>query len=91
MFDSQDVYKRQVQSYFDNPNTFAEVLILLLPLVLERTGYLASLRAQGFEGLTRIENVEELGSNIAKYCQENEEPTLEGFLEEVALYTDIDD
>ena len=63
----------------------------LLPLVLERTGYLASLRAQGFEGLTRIENVEELGSNIAKYCQENQEPTLEGFLEEVALYTDIDD
>ena len=62
----------------------------LLPVVLEKTGYLAALRALGYEGLTRIENVEELGSNIAKYCAENVEPTLSGFLEEVALFTDLD-
>ena len=29
-------------------------------------------------------------SNIVKYCEENPEGSLAGFLEEVALYTDID-
>ncbi len=62
----------------------------LLPVLLEKTGYLAALRSMGYEGLTKIENVEELGSNIAKYCEENVEPTLSGFLEEVALFTDLD-
>lgn len=58
--------------------------------VLKKTGYLDSLIALGDEGLTRIENVKELGSNIKKYCEENENPTLFGFLEETALLTDID-
>ena len=59
-------------------------------MLLERSGYLESLRTQGFEGQTRIENIEELGSSIIKYSQETETPTLSGFLEEVALYTDLD-
>ncbi|MBQ8917961.1 MAG: UvrD-helicase domain-containing protein, partial [Oscillospiraceae bacterium] len=59
-------------------------------LLLEESGYLQSLKAQGFEGQTRVENIEELGSTIAKYEEETEEPTLAGFLEEVALYTDLD-
>ncbi|MBC8569891.1 ATP-dependent helicase [Zongyangia hominis] len=58
--------------------------------VLEKTGYRIMLEAQGDEGRTRLENVEELRSNIVKYCQENEEPTLSGFLEEISLYTDLD-
>ena len=58
--------------------------------VLKKTGYVDSLIALGDEGLTRIENVKELGSNIKKYCEENENPTLFGFLEETALLTDID-
>ncbi len=58
--------------------------------VINKTGYMDYLRLQGDEGLTRIENVEELGSNIKKYCEENEEATLFGFLEEVSLLTDID-
>ncbi|MBP1558203.1 MAG: UvrD-helicase domain-containing protein [Oscillospiraceae bacterium] len=59
-------------------------------LLLEESGYLQALKAQGFEGQTRVENIEELGSTIAKYEEETEEPTLAGFLEEVALYTDLD-
>ncbi len=62
----------------------------LLDLVLEKTGYLTYLRAQGEEGKTRLENVEELKSNMVTYEQENEDATLSGFLEEVALYTDMD-
>ena len=58
--------------------------------VLEKTGYLNALRLQGDEGLDRIENVKELKTSMALYEAEQEEPTLSGFLEEVALVTDID-
>ena len=62
----------------------------LFDQLVERTGYRMYLEAQGEEGKTRLENVNELKSNIIKYVQENEEPSLAGFLEEVALYTDLD-
>jgi len=62
----------------------------LLDSLLERSGYLHMLEAQGFEGVGRLENIMELKSNIMKYQQENEEPSLAGFLEEIALYTDLD-
>lgn len=58
--------------------------------VMEKTGYMTALIAQGEEGKTRIENVKELKSILVKYEEENESPTLSGFLEEVALYTDLD-
>ena len=39
----------------------------------------------------RMANVNELGANIQRYIQENpEEPTLDSFLEDVALMSDID-
>lgn len=62
----------------------------LFDSILEKTGYLASLRAQGETEQARIENLGELKSNIQHFMQENEEPSLGGFLEEIALYTDID-
>ena len=46
--------------------------------------------AEGKEGTDRLENVKELASSIAQYEKENEQPTLSGFLEEVALISDID-
>ena len=55
----------------------------------ERTGYLDMLRAQGTEGEARIENIGELKTNLMKY-EEAAEQELSGFLEEVALYTDLD-
>lgn len=63
----------------------------LLDRVVEETGYAAMLKAQGDEGATRMENIGELKSTMMKYQQENPEATLEGFLEEIALYTDLDD
>lgn len=70
----------------------AETLPLeeLLDALLEESGYLRMLEAQGIEGAGRLENVMELKSNMVKYSQEAEEPTLSGFLEEIALYTDLD-
>jgi len=60
-------------------------------LVLEKTGYLAMLEAKkDIESMTRAENVQELKSSIVNYVKDNDSPTLTGFLEEVALFTDID-
>ncbi len=59
--------------------------------VLEKTGYLADLQRQNSEEANgRIDNVMELKSNIADYCQRTEHPTLAGFLEEISLITDVD-
>ena len=60
--------------------------------LLEKTGYEAMLREKKTdENLTRLENVSELKSNITAYMKENEEDaSLAGFLDEIALYTDID-
>ena len=58
--------------------------------VLEETGYLKMLESQLPESQPRIENVQELKSNILAYVDGAEEPSLAGFLEEVALYTDLD-
>ncbi len=67
-----------------------EPLSTLLDEVMSRTGYHLYLLAQGFEGQTRLENIEELKSTMVKFEEENEDGDLSQFLEEVALYTDMD-
>ena len=63
----------------------------LYDLVLEKTGYRAMLESSDDqENVTRLENVMELKSNIVTYLKENEGGDLNGFLAEVALFTDID-
>lgn len=57
---------------------------------IERSGYLAMLQAAGKSELDRIENVEELVSMAVEYEKANEDATLYGFLEEIALISDID-
>ncbi len=42
------------------------------------------------ESRGRLENIGELKTTILKYMEETEEPSLSGFLEEIALYTDLD-
>ena len=59
--------------------------------VLRRTGYLEMLENKGdLESQTRADNVRELRSSIVNYVESAEQPTLAGFLEEVALFTDIE-
>ena len=59
--------------------------------VMLQTGYLEALKAKETqEAQGRIENTMELKSNIADFMSRQEQPTLEGFLEEVSLFTDID-
>ena len=60
--------------------------------VLERSGYVAMLEGKPTEeNKTRLENVRELKSSINSYVENAEIPTLAGFLEEIALYTDIEE
>jgi DNA helicase-2/ATP-dependent DNA helicase PcrA len=59
--------------------------------VMERTGYARMLEMKPTEeNKTRLENIKELKSSIHTYMEQSDEPTLAGFLEEVSLYTDID-
>ncbi len=59
--------------------------------VCVETGYADALIAKGDEqSKTRLENINELKSTILAYENENENPSLNGFLDEVALYTDLD-
>ncbi len=64
----------------------------LLKEIIEETGYVRELEADGSEeALARIENIDELISKVTAYEEGEENPTLSGFLEEVALVADIDD
>ncbi len=66
----------------------------LMNQTIEMTGYVDLLREEGTEEAeARIENIDELLSKIVDYedsCGEDETPSLSGFLEEVALVSDID-
>ena len=63
----------------------------LLEEVIEETGYVKELEAEGTdEANARIENINELISKVVAYEEGEEHPTLSGFLEEVALVADID-
>ncbi len=58
--------------------------------VLTKTGYMSSLESDKETAEERKQNVMELLANLVRYMEENEGGTLSGFLEEVALMTDID-
>ena len=60
--------------------------------LLNRTGYATMLEAKPTEeNKNKLENVRELKSSIVAYVQNAEYPSLAGFLEEIALYTDIEE
>ncbi len=66
------------------PDFYEELMI--------RSGYIAMLESKPTEeNKTRLENIRELKSSIIAYVQNAEAPSLAGFLEEIALYTDIEE
>ena len=63
----------------------------LYNLILEHTEYENYLRTEKENADVRIENIEELASNIIKFEEDyGEEADLSAFLEEISLMTDID-
>ena len=65
-------------------------LDVLFDAVLDRSGYRQMLIDAGAEEADRLENLDEFKSGILEYMEENESPTLTGFLEETALVADVD-
>ena len=63
----------------------------LYNLILEHTNYESYLRTEKENAEVRIENIEELSSNIIKFEEDyGDEADLSAFLEEISLMTDID-
>ena len=63
--------------------------------VIELTGYKAMLEADAAKGhedaADRLQNLGQLVNNVKNYCdQQGEEASLEGYLEDIALISDID-
>ncbi len=76
----------------------AQLLVAGMPLpefyeeLMHRTGYVQMLQEKPTEeNKTRLENVRELKSSILSYVENDPDPTLAGFLEEIALYTDLEE
>ncbi len=63
--------------------------------VFNETGYIAMLResedANKAENLARIENIGSFINGVTEFVDTNEDPTLENFLNHVALLTDLDE
>ena len=81
---------RSLMDAADDPECSLEELY---QLVLEKTDYLTYLKTDSEMSQTaeeRIENINELSSNLIQYEEVNEDATLSGFLEEVSLMTDLD-
>lgn len=67
-------------------------LVKLVESVIKKSGYEKSLIDEAtIEAQTRLENLDELISAVSEYESSTDEPSLQGFLEKVALYSDIDE
>ncbi|MBE6935170.1 MAG: ATP-dependent DNA helicase PcrA [Ruminococcaceae bacterium] len=92
-FDRAAAPMEQFAQMLEELRVMAETMPLdeFYDVLLERSTYKEALERKGDpESLGRLENVMELKSNIVDYMRTHETPSLEGFLEETALFTDID-
>ena len=81
------LFIQSMRTKFQNGYTLTQLMLD----ILETTGYVEELEAEGTEeAQARIENIDELITKISSYEEGEEHPTLSGFLEEVALVADID-
>ena len=62
----------------------------LFDYAMKESGYVDSLMLDAETATDRLANINELSNNLQRYTEENDEATLTGFLEEVALMTDLD-
>lgn len=58
--------------------------------ILEETDYVNALRSEPEKFEDRVQNLNELSATLTRFSEENPEGTLNDYLEEVALLTDID-
>ena len=84
-------FTAQIEDFRDRIQEEAYSIHDLIEDVLDETGYLKELEAEGeIEYQTRLENIEELINKAVSFEGDHEHPDLNEFLEEVALVADID-
>lgn len=80
-----------ISSFIDANNDPEVHLDKLLEMVIDKTGYRTNMILYDEKSQERLENLQELASSMIRYEQDNgEEASLGGFLEDVALITDVD-
>lgn len=84
-------FSKMIDGLIEAADSGDYTLAELYDLVLEHTDYKNYLRAEKENADERIDNVDELMSNIIKFEEDyGDEATLSAFLEEISLQTDID-
>ena len=84
------VFTGQIEDFRDALNGGATIREVI-EQILADTGYKDELEAEGeIEFQTRMENIEELMNKAVSYSEEVEHPSLDEFLEQVALVADVD-
>lgn len=62
-----------------------------VPMLVEKTGLLEQYKKEDTdEARSRVENIQEFLGAVQEYCKMTENPTLEDYLENVSLVTDLD-
>lgn len=86
-----EAFVGQIDSFKVRANSEDFTIQDLIEGILDETGYRQELEAEGeIESQTRLENIEELVNKAVSYEQDSEHPSLDEFLEQVALVADID-
>ena len=81
-------FAKTMENLMDDMETMT--LSAFVKEVIKRTGYEAALVALGQSEAERLENLDSLCEAVREYENAAEEPSLSGFLEEVALVSDMD-
>ncbi|MDR1354423.1 MAG: UvrD-helicase domain-containing protein [Oscillospiraceae bacterium] len=59
-----------------------------IDILLKKTGYKEMIKNQGFDGEGKLENINELKTNLMLYCNTSDNPSLENFLNDIAIYAE---
>ena len=81
-------FARMIEDFIDEMDNVG--LSELFKRVINVSGYTESLSNEPETKEERLANLDELANNLLRFSNENEEATLNDFLQEVALMTDID-
>ncbi len=84
-------FVEMINKYADMASDGSVKLSELYGKIVEEIGYAAFLKKEKDDYEQRLQDVEELKSNLVKYEEDNgDDASLYGFLEEISLLTDID-
>lgn len=82
-------FAKLIQQCQENTENLAAVEII--QLIMEESGYIDDLKNQGTdEAENRLENIHELYNAVVEFQEENEDSSLEGFLANASLASDLD-